>query len=276
MSAPPSTSTSNLAAPSWESRVAAEPSTLVDEPRSSGFDAPPPPPPAPEGGGSAGDGFTPPPVPKRKRSILGQLTFGVALITVGILWILEVSAIISLGPLRIAAIGLAVIGAGLLVGSVVGRGRWLIVIGLLLVPLVLVGSLLRGLPAGDLLDASFRGNAIVGERVETPQDLAELTEGYALGAGRLELDLRELEFTEDVSSLIEVGAGEVLVIVPDDINLDIRSSLGGGEITLFGRSRSGLGVDHSAGQTARGPDAADAATLSLRINAGFGDITVRD
>lgn len=236
--------------------------------------APPPPPPAAPA--SQGDGFTPPPVPERKpRSLLTRLTLGATLITVGVLWILEVTTTLALGPLRILAIGLAVIGVGLLVGSVLGRGRSLIIVGVLLLPLVLVGTLFRGVPGLDSIDSSFRGSPWVGELSEQPLTVEDLESSYSLGAGSFELDLRDLVLEEDASTLIEVGAGEVVVIVPWDFNVDASSSLAGGEIRLFDQQRAGLGVDLRAFGTARGEDPESAPTLSLRVNGGFGDIEVR-
>ena len=246
----------------------------VDPGSDEGAAAPPPPPPAAPA--SQGDGFTPPPVPERKpRSLLTRLTLGAALVTVGVLWILEVTTTLALGPLRILAIGLAVIGLGLLVGSVLGRGRALIIVGVLLLPLVLVGTLLRGVPGFDSLESSFRGSPWVGERSEQPITVEDLESSYSLGAGSFELDLRDLVLEEDASTLIEIGAGEVVVIVASDINVEVSSSLAGGEIRLFDQRRAGLGVDHRVFDPAQIDDPESAPTLSLRVNGGFGDLEVR-
>jgi len=196
-------------------------------------------------------------------------------VTVGILWILEVTTNLALGPLRIVAIALAVVGLGLLVGSVVGRGRPLIIAGVLLLPVVLAGTLLRGLPAGDLVDATFAGTAGFGERIEQVATAEDLASSYSLGAGRFELDLRDLELTEDASTRIEIGAGEVLVIVPADVNIAASASLAGGDMLLFDQRRSGLAFDLDVFDPAPIDDPDTAPTLELHINAGFGDLTVR-
>lgn len=237
-------------------------------------DAPPPPPPPAAPGGS-GEGFTPPPVPSKPRSLLTRLTLGVALVTVGVLWTLEITTTLALGPLRILAIGLAVIGAGLLVGSVIGRGRPLIIVGVILLPLVLAGTVLRGLPAGQLVDTTFGGTAVVGEQAEQPLTIAELDPSYSLGAGRFELDLRELELEEDAQTLVEVGAGEVTVIVPPEVNVDVSASLGGGDLQVFDQRRTGLGIDLQVFDPAPIDDPESAPTLTLRVNGGFGDLVVR-
>lgn len=242
----------------------------------SGAGAPPPTPPAAPGdAGGSGGSFTPPPVAPRARSLLTRLTLGVALLTVGVLWILEVTTAMSLGPLAIVAVGLAIIGAGLLLGSLVGRGRALIIVGVLLLPLVLAGTVLQGLPSGPLIEGSVRGNVMVGERLERPATVEELATNYEQGAGRLELDLRELTLEEDVSVLVEVGAGEVLVYLPSDVNATVAGSLGAGELRLLDVRRTGFALDAEATAAADVDDPGAAPTLDLRVNAGFGDIQVR-
>lgn len=236
-------------------------------------DSPPPPPAAPAG---QGDGFTPPPVPEKEpRSLLTRLTLGAALIAVGVLWILEVTTTLALGPLRILAIGLAIVGAGLLVGSVVGRGRGLIVVGVLLLPLVLVGTLFRGAPGMGLLGSTFEDSPWVGERIEEPATIDDLESTYGLAAGTFELDLTETMFDEDTDVLIEIGAGEVVVIVPPDINVEVSANLAGGEIQLFERRVAGLGVELSVDDEAAVADPDAAPTLTLQIDGGFGDLRVR-
>lgn len=238
--------------------------------------SPPPPPPSAPSMQAGGDGgFTPPPVPERERSFLTRLTLGVALLTVGVLWILEVTTALSLGPLPILAIGLAIIGAGLLVGSVVGRGRALIVVGVLLLPLVLAGTVLRGLPAGPLIEGGLRGDARFGELIEQPATADELASTYSLGAGRLELDLRGLELDDDASVAIEIGAGEVEVFVPSDVNVDASGSLGLGELRLFDVRRTGFALDAEGSLVADVAVPADAPTLELRLDGGVGDLSVQ-
>lgn len=242
---------------------------------------PPTPPPGPDRGGNGGSGFTPPPVPTRERSLLGRITVGVALMTVGVLWILETVDVLALGTMNILAIGLAVIGVGLLVGAFVGRARWLIVVGLLLLPLVVVGTVLRGLPIGFMFDARTPGNQLIGERLEEPRTLDELADGYSVGAGRLDvditgLDLTGLEPTDDVVTRLQMGAGEINVTVPDDVNVELRSSIGGGEIEFFERSRAGLAVDLNATREATSVAPEQAPTVVLEIESGFGQIVVGD
>ncbi|WP_279581665.1 hypothetical protein [Fodinicola feengrottensis] len=73
-----------------------------------------------------------PPKPKKpkERSALGGITFSLAVISVGLVALVQWAT--GLDWTAYFAIPLAVIGAGLLVGTFLGRARWLIPIGLLL------------------------------------------------------------------------------------------------------------------------------------------------
>jgi phage shock protein PspC (stress-responsive transcriptional regulator) len=225
----------------------------------------------PQGGGGAPT-WTPPPAPERPSSLLGRLTIGLALVTVGVLWILEISDAVSLGVGRILAAGLLVLGLGLLVGAVAGRARWLILPAALLTPVVLLATVLAPLTWADV-DVRTDG---VGERIERPASVAEAQAGYQLGAGSLRLDLTglaldDLEAAGTTRVAVQVGAGEVVVDLPDDVNVTATARAGAGEVTLFGTEGSGLGVTRTEEMSA----GADAPTVELDVQVGFGTVDVR-
>ncbi len=85
--------------------------------------APPPPP--------------PPPRPRKPPSILGRLTIAVALVAIGVVALLDVTGVLAPTAMHYLGIGLGVIALGLLVGSFWGRAKWLVIPGLLLLPLLL-------------------------------------------------------------------------------------------------------------------------------------------
>ncbi|MDA2978718.1 MAG: PspC domain-containing protein [Actinomycetota bacterium] len=87
--------------------------------------------------------------PPRERSMLGQLTVAIGIIVLSLMALLDVSGI-SIGsvdsgeffdPVHYAATALAIVAIGLVAGAWFGRARWLIVIGILLLPVVFVTSL---------------------------------------------------------------------------------------------------------------------------------------
>ncbi len=245
----------------------------------------PPPgrPPRPPGGSdsSGGAGWTPPPAPTRERSLLVRATLGIALLTAGILWILELADVTVLGPLRIISIVLGVLGIGLIVGSVAGRGRSLIVAGFVVLPLVVVGSLLRGFPAMDVVVGS---GGTFGQISERPATVDEIDSTYQFGAGEFRVDLTEVDFSagDDVTTSIEMGAGELVVILPEELDVEVDATVGAGELEVLDRRRSGLAVNLETTDRFSSPDRPDADApardqppmLTIDLNVGFGDVTI--
>ena len=84
-----------------------------------------------------------PPKPRRERALVGWLSFGLALVVGGVMWALQDGGSADLTLAQILGAALAVLGAGLLVASFAGRGRWTILPALLLVPPALVASLIH-------------------------------------------------------------------------------------------------------------------------------------
>lgn len=111
----------------------------------------------------------------------------------------------------------------------------------------------------------------LGERDLEVNDAADLAPAYQLAAGSLRLDLSALELTEPRSVDIEMGTGEVEVILPEDQPVRVTARTGLGDIELLGRSERGIDVELSA-QT----DRDDGPFLDLSIEVGAGDIDVRE
>ena len=155
-------------------------------------DAPPAPPTAPP----------PPPAPPRDKSILGRLTFATTLLVAGTLIALNLSGVVSIGAVTVLAASLGVVAIGLLVGTLVGRSRWLIALGVLLTMILI--------PTAAVPD-DIRWNAGAGAgdrtyRVASPDDLRP---SYELGVGTLTLDLRRIDLAEPVTVDASLGAGEL-------------------------------------------------------------------
>lgn len=204
-----------------------------------------PPPPPPTGGGHSDEPtWTPPPVPERRRSLLTRITLGVAFVTVGVLWSLRVADLLTISWGAILAAALLVVGLGALVGSIAGRARLLVVVGVLLAPIVLVSQVAAPWTDGRLLDVAgswvIDGDArAAGEVRETPMTIDQLPARYELGAGSIQLDLTALDLDgEAVEVAIEVGAGEIQIFVPDDAEVTVAARSGIGSVEIFNRNRS--------------------------------------
>jgi hypothetical protein len=165
-----------------------------------------------------------PPAPRRPRSILGRVTIGVLLVVLGGAAALDVAGAVDLDARHYLAIALAMVGLGLVAGSRIGRARWLIPIGLLLLPVLIVTSLLRVPVEGG-----------VGDRREAPFTVAEIQDSYRMAAGRLVVDLSRVDLNEGTERVrASMGMGELRVVVPDDAALDITTRVRG-EANLVGR-----------------------------------------
>lgn len=176
-----------------------------------------------------------PPRRRRERSRLGWLTLGAILVVLGGIGSLDLADVISVYLAQYLAIALAVIGLGLVVGARVGRARWLIVPGLLLIPLVLVASLIRVPLTGEW-----------GYRYEAPRDVAALADVYRVAGGDLVLDLRKTTFgDEPVRIVATVATGTLSVWVPVGVGVRARGRVGAGEVKLFGHYDGGVNVDET-------------------------------
>lgn len=170
--------------------------------------------------------------PRREPTPLGWMTFGLALLVVALVAILDNLGAFDLRPAAYPSLGLFVLGAGLLVGTLLGRARWLVLPGLLLVPLVLAASLIR-VP----LEGGF------GNVYERPRNISELAAVYHRVAGELFFDLTPLQGDRSrVTLWASTGFGEVYVLVPFDAHVVARGAVGVGEVSIGPFDDTGLDV----------------------------------
>lgn len=205
----------------------------------------------------------PPPKEAKPRSILGRLTFAATLIAVGALALLDAAGILFPGFVHYVAVALGVVGVGLIVGTFIGRARWLIAVGLLLVPVL-------QLLAGVVPIWSFTGEA--GDVYYTVTSTQEIDDQYEIAAGTLYLDLTSLAVEPGAARrefAVSVGAGEIRIDVPTGVPVRVDAEVGIGMVRLFGDERVGIGVDSSAAT-------GSPAVLIIHAEAGVGAIVVRE
>jgi hypothetical protein len=207
-----------------------------------------------------------PPQPTRPPRRTGPLLFGITLalvaIALGILGMYDAAGS-SVDDAAYPALALAVIGTMLVVGAFFGRAGGLIALGI-------VTSIALG--GAALSEPTFEGDRDLVSRPTTAEDLAT---SYRVPAGRIELDLTRIDPEElDGRSLaLDVNVGEILVIVPDDVDVtfDARIDYGGAIETPDG-DRDGWGP-HLAGEVEATSDSV--ADLDLDIDLHMGHIEVR-
>jgi len=197
-----------------------------------------------------------PPLPDyRRRKLLGPIVFGALLLWGGIAILAGVDLDTAL------AIGLCILGLGFVLGAFIG-GSWALVF-----PAVLVGSALL---VASVIDIPLDGG--IGDKEWTVTRASQLDERYELGIGEGTLDLSELRVPRgtDLETTAKVGIGHLVIYVPDDVALEVRSEVGAGESDILGRTDDGWGVDVDrsvTGDPTKG-------TLHLDLEMGLGQVEV--
>jgi len=206
--------------------------------------------------------------PRRRRSVLGPLTLSVAAIAAGVMLPLDLSGHWHVPAAAFLAVLLAIVGLGLVVGAFVGRSRGLIAWGILL---SLVTAVAGAIPAIDVRgtgDVTWRPAAVS----------AFPADGYHWGAGNATLDLTGLPAqTGTVEVRGKLGAGTLVVLVPDNVRLVIDAHVGLGNIRLpDGNENDGIGRRTDLViEPSSAPGTAVGGTLNLRLDVGAGTLEVR-
>ena len=222
---------------------------------------PPPPyagtPAAPPYGGTP----APPPPPRRTGPLLFGMTSALVALALGILGLYQASG----GDVEDAAypaLALLVVGVMLVVGAFWGRPGGLIALGL-------VATLL--LAAFSISKPSFDGDRTMHL---APQRAADVADAYDVPAGRIVLDLSRVE---DVVALdgrhieLSANAGELVVIVPDDLAVDFDADIEyGGSIETPVAVRDGWSTELQG----RAGDEEPLAVVDLELDLQFGHIEV--
>jgi hypothetical protein len=203
---------------------------------------------------AAGRSSKPPKAPK-PRSALVAVTLSLLAIVAG------VAALAGLDLVTGLALALFVVAGAMIVGAWRGRARGLIPIALLLSSVLFVAS---------LLDVPFKGGA--GDRLYVPVSVEEVHSPYRLVAGELRLDLRRVDLTgRTVPVVASMATGNIVVTVPDGVAVDVHAQVGAGDLLVFGRDWSGVGIDEQVVRD--GPEGAGRLRLDLHV--GLGQLEVR-
>jgi len=227
--------------------------------------APPPPSPSPMPPMPTIPEPRPSPAKPKQRSTLGWVTIAAGLVVTGIAVVLSNLHWISLTPAGGLALFLMVLGIGLIVSAFRGRAGWLILVGILLLPVMAAASILN--PEGG--SEPWRGG--VGTRLLQPASAAEVRPSYRLGGGQLVLDLRGVKFGSQPPPVrVSLGAGQLLVLVAPGQAISVTAHANAGQTDLLDHIEDGLRV--KSGLTDP-PGAADPLRLDLRV--GAGEIEVR-
>ena len=190
---------------------------------------------------------------RKPKSRLTKITLGLALIAVAVAT--GLSALGNIGWLdttRIAAIALAVVAGGLLIGAITRRGHGLLVLAGPLAGFVLLASLIQ-VPEG--------GWESMGEKTFEITTPARLEQPITHEVGSITVDMRGLELDRTRDFKISNDVGSVDVILPEDLAVNATCTADAGSVDC--------------------PDPADLTgapdgepVLNLNISSGLGSVKV--
>ncbi len=198
---------------------------------------------------------------RRERSPLGWLTLGAALLAFGVTAALGGAGAFHLSLVRYPAVGLLVLGIGLLIGAAWGRARWLILPAAVAVPIVLAASVIQ-VP----LQGGFRPVNV------TPKTTSDLQPEYHTLVGNVSLSLYNLDLGGATAHIDATSAlGTIWVTVPTHALVEVYGDVGGGHVEIGRFSSDGLGQTFHRTMIPKGRVQG---TIVLHLRVGIGDVTV--
>ncbi|KXO96366.1 PspC domain-containing protein [Tsukamurella pseudospumae] len=198
---------------------------------------------------------TPVPVVPKRRTRVTPVTLGIALLTAAAIATMNLVLGVPISPVVGAAIVLAVVGGGLVIGAFRRSGYGLLFAAIPLAGVVVVGTMAQNVVTG-LADAP-RGDQRF--TVTTPTDLRE---SYTTQVGSLKLDLTGLTLDHDRTVSTRVGVGDTKIRVPAGMNVRVNCSVSVGEA----QCPDGLSVGKDAKP--------DAPTLTINAQGNIGNVEV--
>jgi phage shock protein PspC (stress-responsive transcriptional regulator) len=205
-----------------------------------------------------------PPTPRRARAPhptpwLAPLTVSVLVLGAGLAALLDTVGVLDVDLEVAGAIALGVVAATLIFSAWYGRALGLVSLAVLLT---------IGCGVAAIVDTPFRGG--VGDRSYLPVTTRQLESEYRLAIGSMRLDLREVPLRSGTTIVTaSVAIGELHVIVPTDVSVDVHAEAGVGQVDVLGASSSGFSTERN--DTVR---VVGARTLRLELRTGAGHVMV--
>lgn len=170
------------------------------------------------------------PVEQYRGPSLAAMLTGLTLLAIGLIWLLDTTGAMTVSWYAVIAVVLMVVGLGLVVGSFTGEHGGLIALGIVLTVL---------LTGATWADIRFEGG--LGDRDITPASIEQLEPSYRIAAGTLTLDLRQIDFPAGETTVeARVGAGELVVLVPHHMSVEVDWRVAAGDVKILGHERSGV------------------------------------
>ena len=190
---------------------------------------------------------------------LAPLTVSVLVLGAGLAALLDTIGVLDVDIEVAGAIALGVVAATLILSAWYGRALGLVSLAVLL-------TVVCGVAA--IVDTPFKGG--VGDRSYLPVSARELQPEYRLAIGNLRLDLRAVPLPAGTTTVTaSVAIGELHVIVPTDVSVDVHAEAGVGQVDVFGIGSSGFSAERNDSVRV-----VSTRTLRLELRTGAGHVMV--
>lgn len=213
---------------------------------------------------------------RRPRSVLTPVTLALALVAAGLAGAALLTGVPWVSPVWILAAALAVVGLGLVVGSVAPRRprRGLVIAAMPLIVVTVLGSLAAAQPGRDApwtgQDGAVSRGA--GDVTAAPTLPATVAPDYRTGLGDIDLDLSRLAVAPvggpPVRTTVQSGAGDVTVRVPATADVTVSCATGLGDMNCLGATSD------VTNRVDLGPDGPGGPVVDLTVRSGAGDVAV--
>jgi phage shock protein PspC (stress-responsive transcriptional regulator) len=165
--------------------------------------------------------------------VAARIAIGIVLVALAVGGLVAAAAGSALGGGIVVAGLVIACGVGLVGGAFRGGARWLI-----------VPALVLALPLGAVAATDLDVRGTWGERTFRPATVAELEGGYEMGLGSMRVDLRDVDLPAGRTDLpLEIGMGEIQVLVPDDVCVTTDADVGVGAVNTGDGEQGGIDVD---------------------------------
>ena len=198
--------------------------------------------------------------PRKRGPRLFLFTLALIALAEGVLGVVDLAGL-PVADSAYPALALGITAVMLVLGSFWGRPGGLIALGLVAAIATAIATVGHNIEDED--------------RFYAPTSASEVQETYDFGGGRFTLDLSDVTDVEaldgrDIS--IDGFGGQVEVIVPDGMDVDVTTIVVGGDSRVFDQRRDGIDITQN-GFLDGGDDVPD---MSINIDLVAGEIIVRE
>ncbi len=165
--------------------------------------------------------------------IAAKIAIGIVLLTLSVGAFAAAAAGSALGGGVVVAGLVIACGVGLIGGAFRGGARWLV-----------APALVLALPLGAVAATDLDVRGTWGDRTFTPSSIADVKQGYDMGAGSMRVDLRDVDVPAGRTVLpVELGVGEIIVIADPDVCLTTQAKVSLGAVDSNGDQQGGGDLD---------------------------------